>query len=354
MSSSYRVLHVDAAASYRGGQRQLALLASEQVAAGMDVRCLVRCRQLHRELVSIGAAAEEWKGPVSPIGWSQLWSATRAGRNLLHAHDSRSHTALGVLGPRSLRHRLVVHRRIDDPPRGRLITRWKYQRGHIISVSKAVDQVMRRYGITPARRTIQYSATKIPAELPAPSARTNDDPSLRLLTVGALVPHKGHATLLDALSKMAQPARLFLLGEGPLEPVLRAKVLALGLTEQVRIEPYTDQRAHMLFQECDLYVHPSLTEGLGSAVLDAMAHGRPVVASTAGGLPELVDSATGWLVPPGDSRRLAQVLDALTTESTQSDSPWKQQRQAAYDRVESRHSPHGMLAGVRSVYDGLL
>jgi len=258
VSSSYRVLHVDAAASYRGGQRQLALLASEQVAAGMDVRCLVCCRQLHRELVSIGAAAEEWKGPVSPAGWSQLWSATRAGRNLLHAHDSRSHTALGILGPRSLRHRLVVHRRIDDPPRGRFITRWKYQRGHIISVSKAVDQVMRLYGITAARRTIQYSATKIPAELPAPSARTNDDPSLRLLTVGALVPHKGHATLLNALSKMAKPARLFLLGEGPLEPVLRAKVLALGLTEQVRIEPYTDQRAHMLFQECDLYVHPSL------------------------------------------------------------------------------------------------
>jgi len=352
--SAYRVLHVDAAVSYRGGQRQLALLASEQVTAGMDVRCLVRCRQLHRELISIGAAAEEWKGPVSPIGWAQLWSATRAGRNLLHAHDSRSHGALGILGPRSLRRRLVVHRRIDDPPRRRRFTRWKYQWGHIISVSEAVDQVMRSYGVTPARRSIQYSATKIPGELAAPSARTNDDPTLRLLTVGALVPHKGHETLLEALAKMSQPARLFLLGEGPLESALRARVLALGLTEQVRIEPYTDQRAHALFQECDLYVHPSLTEGLGSAVLDAMARGRPVVASAAGGLPELVDSETGWLVPPGDSQRLAEVLDDLTTESAQSETPWEQQRQAAYDRLESRHSPHGMLDGVRSVYDALL
>ena len=354
MSPPYRVLHLDSGRTYRGGQRQLFLLAKEQQAAGMDLHCLVSNNDLASELRDIGVPTTNWRGPAHPVGWFQLWTSARRGRNLLHAHDSRSHGALAVLAPRRLHRQLIVHRRIDDSPRDRRLTRWKYRIGHIICVSKAIDQVMGSFGVTKDRRSVHYSATPLANEQALPRRDDGPQQSLRLLSIGALVPHKGHGVLLNAIAQMEEPANLVLLGDGPLRAQLEHQALDLCLESRVRILPYTPQALRGHVEDCEIYVQPSITEGLGSAVLDAMALGRPVVASSAGGLPELVSPQTGWLTPPGDSVALAELLDTLARSRERTESGWIGRRRQASTQVRQCHSPRNMLAGVRSVYDAVL
>ncbi len=335
-----RVLHLDAGRSFRGGQRQLLLLASAQGAApDLEVRVLAADRRLIRQLAEADVEARRWPGP-GPRGLASLARDLRAFRpDLLHAHDARAQAALRLVGREPP---LVVHRRIDDPPRRRRLTRWKYRRGHMICVSEAVRRVLLDFGIPPARLSVVRSAVPVPA---APPQRPSPAAPLRLLALGALVEHKGHAVLLEALARCATGPRLVLLGDGPLAGPLRRRAAALGLVDRVTFAG----QAEPDWSTCDLFVHPSLTEGLGTAVLDAMAAGLPVLASSAGGLPELVrPGASGWLVPPGDPDALAAALDRVA--GLPPDELLRLGR-AGWERARAGHRIAAMVAATRAVYD---
>jgi glycosyltransferase involved in cell wall biosynthesis len=177
---------------------------------------------------------------------------------------------------------------------------------------------------------------------------------LRLLTIGALVPHKGHAVLIEALSLMSESSELVLLGDGPLRKSLTALADDLGLGERFSLQPFDGAVATALRKNSDLYVQPSRSEGLGTAVIDAMGAGLPVVASAVGGLSELVGTSCGWLVPTGDPAALALQLDQLARALRETPARVTTRAAAARSRAQSRHSPAQMLAGVCSVYDGIL
>jgi glycosyltransferase involved in cell wall biosynthesis len=134
-------------------------------------------------------------------------------------------------------------------------------------------------------------------------------------TVGRLdEPVKGLAVLLEAMERVAERsprAVCLFVGEGPARSGLEAAVRRRGLTEKVR---FLGERRDVpdLLHAFDLYVQPSILEGFGLSVLEAMAAGKAVVASRAGGLPEVVeDSVTGTLVPPGEPAALASAILAL-------------------------------------------
>jgi glycosyltransferase involved in cell wall biosynthesis len=177
---------------------------------------------------------------------------------------------------------------------------------------------------------------------------------VRLLTVGALVPHKGHAVLIEALSLMSESSELVLLGDGPLRKALCALADDRCLSDRVSLRPFDDAMATALRTSSDLYVQPSRSEGLGTSVIDAMGAGLPVVASAVGGLSELVGASCGWLVPSGDPAALALQLDQLACALRDAPEAVSTRAAAARSRAQSRHSPAQMLAGVGSVYDGLL
>ncbi len=122
---------------------------------------------------------------------------------------------------------------------------------------------------------------------------------------------KGIDVLIDAFSAVkAQFPSLCLLivGEGPEKKRLEGLVAEKGLKAAVRFEPIVNQTSGIL-PIFDLFVMPSLQEGLGLAVMEAQACGIPVVASNVGGLPDLIDDGkTGLLVPPGNSRQLAEKI----------------------------------------------
>ncbi|MBU1863221.1 MAG: glycosyltransferase family 4 protein [Candidatus Omnitrophica bacterium] len=133
-------------------------------------------------------------------------------------------------------------------------------------------------------------------------------------TVSRLTYIKGNAFLIDALSLVIQtyPQTLLLvIGDGEERNSLEDKVQQLGLVDNVRFLGFRDDVFELL-HALDIFVLASLNEGLGKAILEAMACGKPVIASRTGGVPEVVrDGVTGILVPPGDSESLARTLLSL-------------------------------------------
>jgi glycosyltransferase involved in cell wall biosynthesis len=149
-----------------------------------------------------------------------------------------------------------------------------------------------------------------------------------LLTVARLKPQKGHTYLLDAIPKIleAVPKALFVFaGDGPLREELQAKALALGIEPAVRfLGVYTE--ISQLLQVSDVFVLPSLWEGLPVAMLEAMLAGIPIVATEVEGVEEVVQNGeNGLLVPPGDPEALSRTLIQLLQD---------RQSSVEYNRLE--------------------
>jgi glycosyltransferase involved in cell wall biosynthesis len=136
-------------------------------------------------------------------------------------------------------------------------------------------------------------------------------------TVGRLTETKGHACLLDAFASISgdmPQARLILVGDGKLRGKLEQKAGTLGVSSRVIFTGYRED-AHALLRGFDIFVFPSLAEGLGVALIEAMASGLPVIASDVGGIPEVTGSVNcGRLVPPGDQASLASAMQEIARQ----------------------------------------
>lgn len=160
------------------------------------------------------------------------------------------------------------------------------------------------------------ATTELPTELVVPP-RVEGAP-FEILFVGRLVERKGVHYLLDALARLEPSRRLLLrvVGDGPMRHELEARAAALGLGERVRFEGFVPaETLARRFAECDLFVLPAIidakgdTEGLGVVLVEALSYARPVVASAAGGIVDVIrDRETGYLVPPADAGALAAAI----------------------------------------------
>jgi glycosyltransferase involved in cell wall biosynthesis len=191
-------------------------------------------------------------------------------------------------------------------------------------------------GARSARRSAARAALAIPA-----------DRSL-VVAVGNLYPVKDHATLLRALARLPD-ARVAIAGRGAEEQPLRQLAVELGLADRVHLLGLRDDVGTVLAAG-DVFVQPSLSEGLPLAVLEAMASGLPVVATRVGGVHEAVaDGTTGFLVPPGDPAALAAAL-ARVLESPDRGAALGSAGRA---RVEAEFSVARMADHYRSLYAAL-
>ena len=142
---------------------------------------------------------------------------------------------------------------------------------------------------------------------------TREEGSARILCVGRLSPEKGHLVLLDALAGLRDKGvdfRCTLVGDGPMRAMIETRADQLGLTELLTFTGSLDpDRVAELYPLADIVVLASFSEGVPVVLMEAMAHGRPVVATRVGGVPELVkDGHSGLIVPPGDTVALAGAL----------------------------------------------
>ena len=270
---------------------------------------MVRNPELRSELISLGIEAPPWSGPWSPGAWMALRGVLGQDWDRVHVHDARAQAAVRLLAPERLQLRLIVHRRVDDRARDRAWTRWKYARGHVVAVSQAAARGVEHL-VAPDRVSIVHSGLPVPAVAVGP--RPDPEEPFCILAVGALVPHKGHDLLLRALGRMPDETRLVIVGDGPLRRALEKLSWEMGLATRVAFAGHVPD-PEVLFGRVDLFVHPSRSEGLGTAVIEAMAAGLPVLATDVGGLPELViPGETGWLVRPD----VEVLVDALLAAQT--------------------------------------
>jgi glycosyltransferase involved in cell wall biosynthesis len=302
-----RVTHVNLSKDFRGGERQTLELI---LALGETVhnRCIVRRDGPFHERLT-GAPSVE----VVPVANSPL-AALRATTetDLIHIHDGRT-VPIGAVRSAWSGTPFLVTRRVTRVPSSSFVTRWCYSRaGAIAAVSDSVARVMSAYAPRLSVRTIHDGLPELHANAGA-SMRLRDEIGGELLVgqVGALVDRtKGQRVLLDAARLIAArnaSVRFLLVGDGKDESALRG--LASDLPN-VRFTGWVDNVADY-YGAMDVFAFPSRNEALGSAILEAMSFGLPVVASRVGGIPEIVrDGVEGFLFHENDSNALAErILD---------------------------------------------
>jgi L-malate glycosyltransferase len=167
--------------------------------------------------------------------------------------------------------------------------------------------------------------------------------------VAALVPHKGQRYLIDAAHLVVQEipdARFVILGEGELREHLEKQVREHHLEKHVLLPGF---RTDVLgcIKGFDLFVMSSVTEGLGTSLLDAMACSRAIVATRAGGIPEIVeDEVNGLLVPTRDHTSLARAI----VRALKDDALRRKLGEAGFARVNERFTVERMVEKTADVY----
>jgi len=131
-----------------------------------------------------------------------------------------------------------------------------------------------------------------------------------ILAVGNLYPVKGHRYLISALAELPSNTHLAIAGRGAGEIALLAHVSELGLADRVHLLGHRDDIPALL-AAADVFVHPSLNEGLPLAVLEAMFAGRPIVATDVGDVARAVGADSALLVAPGNADELAAAIGRL-------------------------------------------
>lgn len=243
-----KILHLDSGREMRGGQWQVLRLQRGLLARGHDSVLLAR------ESSPLFAMARAESIPCEQMRPLRVRSR---GFDLLHAHDARSHSIAALLGTVPL----VVSRRVSFPIRRSASSRWKYSRPQLfLAVSRHVSEELVRAGIEENRIEVVYDGVPVP---PQP-AHGND-----ILAPHTLDPEKGMALALEA-----------------------AKLAGIDLKISSDLEADLP-RARAL-------VYLTHSEGLGSGILLAMAHGVTVIASRVGGIPELIEDGVNGILVPND------------------------------------------------------
>ncbi len=316
-----RTFHADSGRIWRGGQRQCHFLCRHLVAKGHETHLVVQPgSELEQRSSGLRCTPIRMHGELDLPAVARLAGLLRRVKpDLAAAHDAHAMSLL-ALARRWARLRIpvVFHRRVDVPLGRGWASRWKArQAARVICVSGRIAEIVREGGVEPDRIRVVHSGTPgIEADEDAGAALRQSlgiQPGATVLgTVSGLIVHKGHADLLAALDQLNADRRdLYLLvaGDGPLREKLEDDARERGLDHRVHfLGEVTDLGG--LFGAIDLFVHPSLSEGLGSSIIDAFAAGVPVVATRAGGIPELVrEEETGFLADPGAPASLADAID---------------------------------------------
>jgi glycosyltransferase involved in cell wall biosynthesis len=303
--------------------------------------------------------------PRTEMDLTAAWRFSRVIKRLapdvIHAHDPHGVAmaslalSLGSSTAQGRAPRLVASRRVDFHLKGNSFSRWKYRQVEaFLAASEAIRQMLVADGV-PAERTVTvHEGIDVDHVAAAPPVNVHEAFWLPhqapvVGNVAALVPHKGQRYLIEAAHLVVQEvpdARFIVLGEGELREHLEKQVHEHHLEKHVLLPGF---RTDVLgcIKGFDLFVMSSVTEGLGTSLLDAMACGRPIVATRAGGIPEIVeDGINGTLVPPRDAAALAAaIVRALKDEG------WRRRMgEAGLARVRERFTVDRMVSETAAVY----
>jgi len=291
--------------------------------------------------------------------------------DILHTHLTHS-TLVGFLATRQRKRPLFctsLHSIIFDSLRGRLSPRAWFMYGgirttfsradRIVAVSKKVADAFQAYSGVP-----QELITTIPNGVDGDLFRSNEDRTqlrqrlklptdrLMIISVGRLMQEKGHPYLLSAVASIPSRERpvVLIAGDGPDRTDLEAKIKRFALEHDACLLG-NRQDVPDLLAAADLFVLPSLWEGLSLALLEAMAAGLPCVVTAVGENPEVIETGkSGVLVPPADEPALAEAIRRLLREPLQR----KRMGEAARERFQRHFSLERCVESHETLYRELL
>jgi glycosyltransferase involved in cell wall biosynthesis len=231
---------------------------------------------------------------------------------------------------------------------GRKLGLWALSNAdRVIAVSSSLRRtVVEEYGADDAKITVIPNGVDVTRFAPIPQSEARDRLRLQgdgpmVLYVGAITTSKGIGYLLRAykllLSGRSEPVQLILLGDGDYEQRARLLASELDIADSVTfVGKRSNEEIPLWMNACDLLVLPSLREGFGVVLVEAMACGKPLVATACGGPEDIVTPQTGILVPPANEAALAQALRDTLCDGTRFLPPVIRQRALdnyAYDTI---------------------
>ena len=331
MDNRLTVFHLDDGKELRGGQRQMLYLVKELDRLGHDNP--VVCR--HGSPLHAAALRKNFKtltlpyyfewDPLSALLLRRALKRLPAGNTPPVLHSHTGHTAgVSWLASAGLDCVRVAHRRVDFIP-GAFTARYKYSKAHsVIAISEAVRDIMLRAGVPEEKVAVVNSTIDLddtpwkPGEFPAyrSAARAGLAAELAIPkdafwagSLIALVPHKDPENMVRAAAAVLKeaPDTYFLIaGEGPLEQKTAHLARMLKIQDRFRLIGYRKD-PYKVLAALDLFMLSSCEEGMGSVLVEAMNAGLPLLATTAGGITDVVeDGANGLTVPPRDHEALAR------------------------------------------------
>ena len=358
-------LHIDTARTWRGGQNQVLVTVLGLRAVGHRTMLVAHPSGELRQRAAEGLDLV----PLAPRTEMDLGAAWRLSRllkrskpDIVHAHDPHA-VAMAALAlsmsTQPAKPPLVASRRVDFHLRGSSLSRWKYRQVDcVICASEAIRRMLVADGIPEARAVTVHEGIDLDRVAAAPPAPLHEEFWLPhdapiVGNVAALVPHKGQRYLIEAAAlvvRQVPDARFIIAGEGELRPSLERQIKERRLEKHVVLAGFRPDvlSVHKGF---DVFVLSSTTEGLGTSLLDAMACAKPVVATQAGGIPEVVtDGVTGLLVPPRDHEALAGAIVILLKDAALR----RKYGDAGLERVRDRYSAERMVQDTVGVYGQLV
>ena len=215
------------------------------------------------------------------------------------------------------------------------IARRVYQRSkRVICISEAVREAVLQGMGNGCRTSVVYNGVDPKVFSPAESSKAED---LRLLSVGNLIPIKGHDVLLRAFTQIAPEfpsLTLDVIGDGPERKRLNQLAHELGVSNRVQLlGRQSRQKVTEAMRRCTVFALPSSYEGLGCVYLEAMSSGRPAIACRGQGISEIIrQGVNGFLVGPGNDKELALVLGMLLRDEQKRQNIGAAARDAILDR----------------------
>jgi len=354
-------LHVDTARTWRGGQNQVLTTVLGLRALGHRTMLVAHSEGELRQRAKEGLDLL----PLAPKTEMDLTAAWRLSRiikqlkpDVVHAHDPHgvAMAALALsMSTQLAKPPLVAARRVDFHLRGNSLSRWKYRQVDcFICASEAIRTMLVGDGVPGARAVTVHEGIDLERVEAAPPAKLHEDFWLPhqapiVGNVAALVPHKGQRHLVEA-ARVVLPqvpdARFVIAGEGELRPALEKQIKDHHLEKHVLLAGFRPD-VLSLHKAFDIFVMSSVTEGLGTSLLDAMACSRAIVATRTGGIPEIVDDGgSGVLVEPRDHRGMARAIVRLLKDDA------LRQRMGAVGRarVSDRFTVDRMVEETAAVY----
>lgn len=356
------LFHIDAGTEWRGGQRQALFLAKELKRQSYPFFFVVQPKS------PLYFKAREANLPVFPLrirsefdflAIVRLALAMKRNRCLLaHFHDAHS-LAIGSVASSLAKVPIrIISRRVDFPLRKNLFSKRKYGKNvdAIIAISESVKEVLMKGGIP--EEIIEVIPSGIDFS-PYDEASSSDylrqefsfAPDDYLVGIVAhLAEHKGHKYLISAtkiLKEHTDRIKVIIVGGGPLKFELDKQAEEMKVKDIVYFLGFREDIPQIL-SSLDLFVLSSYLEGMGSSLLDAMACRLPVVATKAGGIPEVVvHRKTGLLVPTRSPSYLAKAILKLYEDRDLA----SRLGQKGYEVVKQKFSAEAMAAKIIDLYE---